>query len=124
MAYISTKEIVERRKLIKEKYPLKKGWKFSIVGRNYSCISVSILEAPFNLLSEKFEERGNETINPYFFESIENQEKKNVLIEIYNIINKGNHDKSDAMTDYFDVGFYTNLEIGKWDKRFVISKKS
>ena len=30
-------------------------------------------------------------------------------------------DSSDAMTDYFDTAYYTNIRIGKWDKPYVFT---
>ena len=35
------------------------------------------------------------------------------------IANQYNWDNSDIQTDYFDVNFYLNLSIGKWDKPFT-----
>lgn len=35
------------------------------------------------------------------------------LTELKEAINTGNHDKSDAITDYFDVGWYVHIEVGK-----------
>jgi hypothetical protein len=32
-----------------------------------------------------------------------------------------NHDKSDAMTDYFDVGWYTDIKVGNWAKPYVVT---
>ena len=31
------------------------------------------------------------------------------------------YDNSDAMTDYFDTAYYTNIRIGKWDKPYVFT---
>jgi hypothetical protein len=28
----------------------------------------------------------------------------------------GNHDRSDSQTDYFDVGWYIEIQFGQWDK--------
>jgi hypothetical protein len=33
----------------------------------------------------------------------------------------GNHDKSDVMTDYFNVGWYIDINIGKWDKPYKVA---
>ena len=30
-----------------------------------------------------------------------------------------NHDRSDIMTDYFDVGWYIDINIGKWNKPYI-----
>ena len=34
-------------------------------------------------------------------------------------MNQGNHDRSDITTDYFDVGWYAYIEIGKWNKPYI-----
>jgi hypothetical protein len=31
-----------------------------------------------------------------------------------------NHDNSDIMTDYFDVGWYVNIYVGKWNKPYNV----
>jgi hypothetical protein len=38
------------------------------------------------------------------------------------LINHNNHDNSDPMTDYYDVGHYTKINIGKWDKAYQLTK--
>lgn len=34
----------------------------------------------------------------------------------------GNHDRSDSQTDYFDVGWYINIHVGKWNKPYALEK--
>lgn len=36
--------------------------------------------------------------------------------------NYANHNNSDIMTDYFDVGWYVDINIGKWNKDYVLEK--
>lgn len=31
-----------------------------------------------------------------------------------------NHNRSDSQTDYFDVGHYTSINLGSWNKPFVV----
>jgi hypothetical protein len=38
--------------------------------------------------------------------------------ELIDAMNYGNHNNSDIQSDYFDVGWYVNLHIGKWDKPY------
>jgi hypothetical protein len=33
----------------------------------------------------------------------------------------GNHDRSDSMTDYFDVGWYISINVGKWNKPYEMT---
>lgn len=40
------------------------------------------------------------------------------LSEVVPLMHVGNHDRSDSMTDYFDVGWYVYVYVGKWDKPY------
>ena len=44
----------------------------------------------------------------------------NLTKRIEQIIRQYNYDNSDPMTDYFDVNFYTMLNIGKFDKPYIL----
>jgi hypothetical protein len=35
-------------------------------------------------------------------------------------MNAGNWDKSDIQTDYFDVGWYIDVNVGRWDKPYAL----
>lgn len=45
------------------------------------------------------------------------------LRELKNAMNIGNHNNSDIMTDYFDVGWYINICVGKYGKPFQCTKE-
>lgn len=47
---------------------------------------------------------------------------RDCLLELYAAMSKGNWDNSDIMTDYFDVGWYVKINIGKWDKPYILTK--
>jgi hypothetical protein len=56
------------------------------------------------------------------------EEFQGLFTELKNAMNDGNHDNSDAMVDYFDVGWYVEINIGSWKKpykkiEFLINKK-
>jgi len=36
-------------------------------------------------------------------------------------MNIGNFDKSDVQTDYFHVGWYMSVNLGKWDKPYILN---
>lgn len=42
-----------------------------------------------------------------------------ILKRIEEFRNLYNHDKSDLMTDYFDVNYYGGVSIGKWNKKYI-----
>ena len=119
MAFITSEEVKEKRNKIKAAFPAALGWKFSVTKDNHSSIDVEILQAPIELRSEaglKYGQGMNvrpdyKTLNPI---------GKDVVGEIWGIINEGNFDKSDSMTDYFHVGFYASISIGRWNKDFKV----
>lgn len=66
---------------------------------------------------------GNININPYHYRDHFNSKViKKFLDEVLRAMNVGNHDNSDIMTDYFDVGWYVKVNIGKWNKPYVLEK--
>jgi hypothetical protein len=45
---------------------------------------------------------------------------KEFLDKAFEIMFEGNHDNSDIMVDYHDVGWYCDINIGKWDKPYSV----
>jgi hypothetical protein len=41
------------------------------------------------------------------------------LAALKEALNTGNHDKSDAMSDYFDVGWYIHIQVGAYQKPYI-----
>ena len=58
-------------------------------------------------------------VNPYWYHEHFSGKAKEFLKEVLAAMNKGNHDNSDAMTDYFDVGWYVDVNIGRWNQPYV-----
>lgn len=140
MAYITTEQVKEKRAAIKAAFPLALGWKFSITKDGNSTINVSILQTPCELrASNTIDENGNSiSINSWDGQIVSrrygyqvneysdalNSIGKEVVSELYDILNNGNHDKSDSMTDYFDVGWYQYVQIGHWQKGYEVVKQN
>ena len=118
-AYVSKEKMKQVQTELKAAFP---EFKFSIRKENYSSVDVHILSGPIKLTDS---EKGYEQVNHYYIKDHfkDNPEAAKFLEEVMEIINKGNHNRSDIMTDYFDVGFYVNLAIGQWDKPYEISDK-
>lgn len=103
------------------------GWKYSLAVRNHMTIVMTVTEAPFNLIGafKRTEHFNPDTtthvdVNPYHYSShLADECVADVFSRIFGALNTGNHDNSDLMTDYFDVGFYVDLHIGRWDKPFA-----
>jgi hypothetical protein len=59
-------------------------------------------------------------VNPYHYRShFSDKVIKKFLDEITEAMNVGNHDNSDSQTDYFDVGWYVRINVGKWNKPYI-----
>ena len=122
MAHISTEEVREIRKALKENFPKVK---FSVTKRAHGlCVGVAIMKSEYDF-SEIIGDRGHASINPCW------PEKYGVHAELFKKIVKiiktapakaegGEewYDNSDIMTDYFDTAFYLMVEVGKWDKPY------
>lgn len=100
-----------------------KGWKYSVAVRDRSTICLTIAAAPVDLLAGlpvAFEAR-HRHMNPYHWrpQNTWQPEIRDVFASIFAAMNRGNHDRSDPMTDYFDVGWYVDVNIGRWDRPFT-----
>lgn len=62
------------------------------------------------------------SINPYWYHEHFDGKALSFLTEIMEAMNDGNHDRSDTMTDYFDVGWYTDVNIGNWKAPYALVK--
>lgn len=60
-------------------------------------------------------------VNTYHYrDHFSNKVIRKFLDEITDAMNVGNHDNSDIQTDYFDVGWYIDINIGKWNKPYIL----
>jgi hypothetical protein len=59
-------------------------------------------------------------VNPYWFKEHFSGKSLDFLKEIFVAMNDGNWDKSDIQSDYFNVGWYVDVNVGKWDKPYTV----
>lgn len=125
MAYMSQEKkakISEKLKLVLKKH----GLKASLRVRNHSTIVCTITEGPIDFekdLTEKnFFNKGNLQINTHWFHEHFKGASKEALTEIIEVLNTDNFDKSDIQTDYFHVGHFVDLNVGRWDKPYIVNK--
>jgi hypothetical protein len=115
------------REYVKKKYPK---CKFSVTTEKYSGgrgLGVILMSAPFNpIVNDKFWSVSTDNNNKYYSVNQHHIEKsealsndaKNLFTDIRSFYNQFNYNDSDPNTDYFSVGFYDTLAIGRWDKGF------
>lgn len=102
MAYITTEEVAQIRADIKAAFP--KDFKFSITKQHYSVVTVALMESPLSFDKTTFYQHP--------------KGHKAIIKIIKAIVNKKNFNHSDSMTDYFHVGFYSHINLGKYDKPY------
>lgn len=125
MAYIGQdkkNKIHANLKPILKKY----GVRGSLRIRNHMslCLTVSGGELnPFEDWGSTFplHNEGHIDVNTYHYRNHFTGRTREFLIEALSAMNEGNHDRSDAMTDYFDVGWYVYVTFGKWDKPYALT---
>ena len=139
MAYMSQErksEIAPKVKSILNKY----GIKGSLSVRNHSTLSLTLKSGKIDLIENyiatdsnvlhgrKMDQgqidylRKNQAIdvNPYWFHEHYTGVAKAFLTEVMEAMNVGNYDKSDIQSDYFNVGWYVDVNIGKWNKPYIV----
>lgn len=64
---------------------------------------------------------GYDQVNPYHFKNHYDGEALAFMTEVLAAMNVGNFDHSDIQTDYFHVGWYVDVNIGSWDKPYIVN---
>ena len=59
-------------------------------------------------------------VNPYHYQNHFSGDAKAFMQEVFAVMNSGNHDRSDIQSDYFDVGWYVDVNIGQWNKPYAL----
>ena len=114
MAYMNQekkKKLAPKIKEILKKYNMKG----TLSVDNYSTLNLNLKSGSIDF--------GTDRINEYWYKDhfSDNPEALAFLSEVIPAMNVGNHDNSDIMTDYFDVGWYISVNLGKWDKPYILN---
>lgn len=124
MAYVDQELKAKLAAAVKPVVPA--GWKYTLAVRHNSTLVMTISEAPFDLLAALApRDRSSKplteaSLNVYWIrEQFQDECVADVFEKIRDALNTGNHDRSDPQTDYFDVGWYIEIRIGRWDKPFI-----
>lgn len=143
MAYFSQErkaQLAPAVKAICKKY----GVKASLSVNNHSTFVVTVTQGPIDFIENFIQTdkdkpyaknmsedqiayiRKNRSldVNPYWYHEHFSGTAKAFLQELIRAMNVGNHDNSDIQTDYFDVGWYIDVNIGKWNKPYAFSGKN
>lgn len=135
MAYMSQERKAQLAPQIK-KILAKFKMKGSISVDNHSTLCVNLKSGSldiignFNKTIADRDPTGNSHINPardhllvntYWIGDHYSGKVQSFLKELVAAMNIGNHDRSDIQTDYFDVGWYVRVNVGKWNKAYLLT---
>lgn len=137
MAYMNQERkatIAAKIKPILKKYNLKG----SLSVRNHSTVVLTIKSGDIDFIGNfnkvagsqsKYNSRGfnaattNIDVNPYWYHEHFDGVAKQALDEILPAMKSaGWYNNSDAMIDYFDTAYYIDVNVGKWDKAYELTK--
>lgn len=141
MAYMSQErkaQIAPVVKAICKKY----GVKASLAVRNHSTLALTVTQGNIDFVENFIKTdreksyakylsqdqidyiRKNRTldVNPYHFKSHFTGRALQFLTEVHSAMMTGNHDRSDIQSDYFDVGWYVDINIGRWNRPYAMEK--
>jgi hypothetical protein len=109
--------------------------KASVSVDNHSSLVVSIASGKIDFIKNYNENLKNDRINgierefcnektdylqvnTYWLEESFSGIALEFLLKLKEIMMQGNHDRSDIGSDYFDVGWYISINIGKYNKPY------
>jgi hypothetical protein len=137
MAYMNQErkqKIAQALKPVLAKY----GVKGTLSVRNHLAICLTLKSGPIDFIANsnrvcgndfyqvargfKPNDTGYDQVNPYHFQNHYDGVAKEFLTEALKALKAADYyDRSDAMTDYFDTAYYYDLNIGRWDKPYVVT---
>lgn len=124
MAYVS-QELKAKLSPIIKSICKNYGVKASLAVSNHSTLVLNIKSGSIDFFKSynrdlNKPENGYIQVNPYWYNDHFDGVAKEFLSEVITAMNEGNFDKSDSQTDYFHVGWYVNVNIGKWNKPYQL----
>jgi len=110
--------------------------KASLAVRHHSTVCLNIKQGSIDFIesyingnphkmtteaADRVRKSGNIDVNPYWYQEHFDGKALKFLKEVFAVLNGGNHDNSDIQTDYFDVGWYVDVNVGQWDKPYTLA---
>ena len=90
---------------------------------NHSSLVVTVQSGVLDFTDHFSHGDGHIQVNTYHIDSWYSGTIKKFLSELLKAM-KGTkwYNKSDAMVDYFDIAYYMDINIGKWNKPYVLKE--
>jgi hypothetical protein len=110
------------------------GIKYSLRVRDHMAITCTITAAPVDFIGnftantgDKFKINGapldHISVNPYWYQEHFTGKPREIIGQIVEAMKAaGYYDNSNAQIDYFDTAYYFDVNIGRYDKPFKLTK--
>ncbi len=135
MAYMNQErkaQIAPTVKAICKKYNIKA----SLAVRNHSTLVLNVKQGDIDFIGNFNKTISNQPggfrngtpaeksiqVNPYWYQEHFDGTALEFLKEVMPVLNNGNWDESDIQSDYFNVGWYVDINIGQWDQPYALLK--
>ena len=136
MAYMNQERKAKITKMLKPilaKYKVKG----SLSVRNHSTIVLTLKSGAIDFIGNSNRVCGNDfyqvqrgfkptttgydQVNPYWFQDHYDGKAKAFLTEAFKALKSADwYDESDAMIDYFNIAYYVDVNIGKWNSPYIV----
>ena len=136
MAYMNQERKAKITKMLKPilaKYKVKG----SLSVRNHSTIVLTLKSGAIDFIGNSNRVCGNDfyqvqrgfkptttgydQVNPYWFQDHYDGDAKAFLTEAFKALKSADwYDESNAMIDYFNIAYYVDINIGKWDRPYIL----
>jgi hypothetical protein len=124
MAYMNQEKkavIAAKLKPVLKKY----GVKGTLSVRNHMSIVLTVKSGKVDFFTDYGDREDARKfgiqVNPYWFQDHFTGKSKSFLTEAFDALKSaGYYNNSDASIDYFDTAYYYDINIGKWNKPYVL----
>jgi hypothetical protein len=136
MAYMNQERKAKITKMLKPilaKYKVKG----SLSVRNHSTIVLTLKSGAIDFIGNSNKVCGNDfyqvqrgfkpttsgydQVNPYWFQDHYDGDAKAFLTEAFKALKSADwYDESNAMIDYFNIAYYVDVNIGKWNAPYIV----
>lgn len=137
MAYMNQERKAQINKALKPVLA-KYGVKGTLSVRNHSTICLTIKSGKIDFIANsnrvcgsshyqvshgfRPNTSGYSDVNPYWYQDHYDGKAKAFLDEAFKALKvAGWYDNTDAQIDYFDTAYYCDINIGKWNKPYVVT---
>lgn len=134
MAYYSQerkKSVAPKVRALLKEY----GFKGSLSVYNYSTVVLTIKSGLMDVVGNYNKTAGEDpynkarthprneylSVNVYWYKEHFSGKVLEFLTKVITVLDEGNHNNSNAMVDYFDVGWYKDVRFGRWNSPYKIS---